>query len=70
MRGSWSSSSSSSARFPPMGVSMVTRGAVPITRHGRSSFIGLDAAIHLYYTVRNDESTRCHCCPNECARRA
>lgn len=35
---------------------------------GSSSFIGLDAAIDLHYTTRNDESTRCKACPNECTR--
>ena len=39
-----------------------------VTRRGSSTFIGLDAAIALSYTSRNDESTRCHFCPNQCAR--
>jgi activator of 2-hydroxyglutaryl-CoA dehydratase/predicted nucleotide-binding protein (sugar kinase/HSP70/actin superfamily) len=34
----------------------------------KSSFIGLDAAINLEYVTRNDESTRCKSCPNECTR--
>jgi activator of 2-hydroxyglutaryl-CoA dehydratase/predicted nucleotide-binding protein (sugar kinase/HSP70/actin superfamily) len=39
-----------------------------VTRRGSSTFIGLDAAIDLAYTSRNDETTRCHFCPNDCAR--
>jgi activator of 2-hydroxyglutaryl-CoA dehydratase/predicted nucleotide-binding protein (sugar kinase/HSP70/actin superfamily) len=39
-----------------------------VRRRGSSTFIGLDSAINLSYTTRNDESTRCHFCPNECAR--
>src|SRR5215471_1365798 len=37
-------------------------------RRGQSSFIGLDSAINLEYSSTNDESTRCHFCPNNCAR--
>ncbi|CAN7510731.1 acyl-CoA dehydratase activase-related protein [Variovorax sp. LjRoot84] len=37
-------------------------------RRGFSSFIGLEAAIGLAYTTRNDESTVCHFCPNACRR--
>jgi predicted nucleotide-binding protein (sugar kinase/HSP70/actin superfamily) len=39
-----------------------------IKRRGRSTFIGLDAAIGLEWTAKNDEETRCHFCPNNCAR--
>ena len=39
-----------------------------VTRRGHSSFIGLDAAIDLEYTTKNDEETTCHFCPNECSR--
>jgi predicted CoA-substrate-specific enzyme activase len=39
-----------------------------VKRKGRSSFIGLDAAIALEYTTKNDEETVCHFCPNECKR--
>ena len=39
-----------------------------VKRRGRSSFIGLEAAIALEYTSRTDESTTCHFCPNECSR--
>jgi len=39
-----------------------------VQRRGRSSFIGLEAAIALEYTSRTDESTTCHFCPNECSR--
>ncbi len=37
-------------------------------RTGKTRFIGLDAALSLDYTTRNDESTVCHFCPNECKR--
>jgi activator of 2-hydroxyglutaryl-CoA dehydratase/predicted nucleotide-binding protein (sugar kinase/HSP70/actin superfamily) len=37
-------------------------------RRGYSTFIGLDAAINLFYTTRNDEETRCNFCPNNCSR--
>lgn len=39
-----------------------------VTRRGHSTFIGLDAAINLEYSTKNDEETRCHFCPNDCAR--
>ncbi|MEZ4336973.1 MAG: BadF/BadG/BcrA/BcrD ATPase family protein [Sandaracinaceae bacterium] len=39
-----------------------------VTRRGRSSFVGLDAAIDLEYTTKNDAETTCHFCPNECSR--
>ena len=39
-----------------------------VTRRGHSTFVGLDAAIDLVYVTRNDGTTRCHFCPNECAR--
>jgi predicted CoA-substrate-specific enzyme activase len=39
-----------------------------VKRRGTSTFIGLDHAINLEFTSTNDESTRCHFCPNECAR--
>jgi predicted CoA-substrate-specific enzyme activase len=39
-----------------------------VKRRGHSRFIGLDAAIHLEYSARNDETTRCRFCPNECSR--
>jgi activator of 2-hydroxyglutaryl-CoA dehydratase/predicted nucleotide-binding protein (sugar kinase/HSP70/actin superfamily) len=49
-----------------IGAAMETLRAV--TRRGHSTFIGIDAAIDLQYTSRNDESTRCHFCPNDCSR--
>ncbi len=49
-----------------IGAAMETRRVVQ--RRGYSTFIGLDNAIDLDYTSRNDESTRCHFCPNLCAR--
>lgn len=39
-----------------------------VQRRGSSTFIGLDAAINLYYTTRNDEETRCTFCANNCSR--
>jgi activator of 2-hydroxyglutaryl-CoA dehydratase/predicted nucleotide-binding protein (sugar kinase/HSP70/actin superfamily) len=39
-----------------------------VKRRGYSTFLGLDAAINLYYVSRNDESTRCTFCPNHCSR--
>src|SRR6185503_778726 len=39
-----------------------------IKRRGKSRFIGLDEAINIDYTTKNDEETRCHFCPNLCAR--
>ncbi|MBC8132235.1 MAG: CoA activase, partial [Deltaproteobacteria bacterium] len=39
-----------------------------VKRRGYSTFIGMDEAIALTFTSTNDESTRCHFCPNLCAR--
>jgi predicted CoA-substrate-specific enzyme activase len=39
-----------------------------VKRKGASSFIGIDAAIGLEYTSKNDVETVCHFCPNECKR--
>ena len=39
-----------------------------VKRRGSSTFIGLDAAIDLEYETKNDESTTCHFCANECSR--
>jgi len=39
-----------------------------IRNRGGSSFIGLDEAINLRYTTRNDEGTRCTACTNQCTR--
>ena len=39
-----------------------------VKRKGKSSFIGIDAAIALEYTTKNDAETVCHFCPNECKR--
>jgi activator of 2-hydroxyglutaryl-CoA dehydratase/predicted nucleotide-binding protein (sugar kinase/HSP70/actin superfamily) len=49
-----------------IGAAFETRRVVQ--RRGRSTFIGIDNAINLQYTSVNDESTRCHFCPNNCAR--
>ncbi len=39
-----------------------------VKRRGSSTFVGLEAAIGIAYTSKNDEETRCHFCPNECSR--
>jgi len=39
-----------------------------VKRNGGSRFIGMDQAIALAYTTKNDESTVCHFCPNHCSR--
>lgn len=39
-----------------------------IKRRGYSTFVGLDAAIHMRYSTLNDETTRCRFCPNHCSR--
>lgn len=39
-----------------------------VKRRGYSTFIGIDNAIDIEYTTKNDEETRCHFCPNLCAR--
>ena len=39
-----------------------------VKRRGHSTFIGVDAAIGLEYTTKNDEETVCHFCPNNCKR--
>jgi predicted CoA-substrate-specific enzyme activase len=37
-------------------------------RTGKSRFIGIDATLALEYSTKNDESTVCHFCENECKR--
>ncbi len=49
-----------------IGAAMETRRIV--RRRGHSTFIGIDQTIDLEYVSVNDESTRCHFCPNLCAR--
>lgn len=39
-----------------------------VERRGYSTFVGLEEAINLEYSTRNDESTRCHFCANDCSR--
>lgn len=39
-----------------------------VEKRGHSTFIGLEAAIGLKFTSKNDESTVCHFCPNHCKR--
>ncbi|MDB4945519.1 MAG: hypothetical protein JWP97_5053, partial [Labilithrix sp.] len=39
-----------------------------VKRRGKSTFIGIDAAIGLEYTTKNDDETVCHFCPNNCKR--
>ena len=42
---------------------------LPVVAAGeRVTFIGMDAAIDIAYTTKNDEETVCHFCPNECKR--
>ena len=50
-----------------IGAAMETRRVVQ-RNDGESRFIGLEQAIDLDYTTRNDESTTCHFCPNHCSR--
>ncbi len=49
-----------------IGAAMETRRVV--RRTGKTTFIGIDAAIDLEYTSKNDDETVCHFCPNECKR--
>ncbi|MGA2449340.1 MAG: BadF/BadG/BcrA/BcrD ATPase family protein [Polyangiaceae bacterium] len=39
-----------------------------VKRKGRSTFVGIEAAIRLEYTATNDASTVCHFCENNCKR--
>ncbi len=39
-----------------------------IRRRGYSKFIGIEQAVGLQYSTRNDEQTRCYFCPNQCSR--
>jgi len=39
-----------------------------VQRRGYSTFVGIDSAIGIEYVSVNDESTRCHFCPNLCQR--
>jgi activator of 2-hydroxyglutaryl-CoA dehydratase/predicted nucleotide-binding protein (sugar kinase/HSP70/actin superfamily) len=39
-----------------------------VKRRGKSTFIGIDGAIDLQYTTKNDAETTCHFCPNNCSR--
>src|SRR6185369_2836741 len=39
-----------------------------VKRKGTSTFIGIQATLDLDFTTKNDESTVCHFCPNECKR--
>ncbi|HEX4516296.1 MAG TPA: BadF/BadG/BcrA/BcrD ATPase family protein, partial [Polyangiaceae bacterium] len=47
-----------------IGAAMETRRVVK--RKGKSTFIGIQAAIDLEYTTKNDDETTCHFCPNNC----
>lgn len=49
-----------------IGAAMETRRVVQ--RRGYSTFVGLGSSINLKYTSKNDESTQCHFCPNNCSR--
>ena len=37
-------------------------------RKPQTRFVGVEAALDLEYETRNDETTTCHFCPNECSR--
>ncbi len=37
-------------------------------RRGTTTFVGFDQAVDINYTSTNDETTRCHFCPNNCSR--
>jgi activator of 2-hydroxyglutaryl-CoA dehydratase/predicted nucleotide-binding protein (sugar kinase/HSP70/actin superfamily) len=39
-----------------------------VKRRGKSTFVGIDGAIGVEWVAKNDEETRCHFCPNLCAR--
>ncbi len=39
-----------------------------VKRRGFSTFVGMDSAIGIEWSSKNDESTRCNFCPNNCAR--
>ena len=39
-----------------------------VSRRQRSTFVGIESAIELRYETRNDETTTCHFCPNNCSR--
>ncbi len=39
-----------------------------VTRRGYSTFVGLEGAIELQYSTKNDAETTCHFCANECSR--
>jgi predicted CoA-substrate-specific enzyme activase len=39
-----------------------------VKRKGKSTFIGIDAAIDLRYEAINNEETKCTFCPNNCSR--
>lgn len=39
-----------------------------VRSRGHSTFIGLNRAIDLEFTTRNDQGTRCNACPNQCTR--
>ncbi len=49
-----------------IGAAMETLRIVKRTK--KSTFIGLDAALNLEYSTKNDVETVCHFCPNECKR--
>ena len=39
-----------------------------VKRRGHSTFVGIDAAINIEYTTKNDDETVCHFCENNCKR--
>ncbi len=39
-----------------------------VKRRGKSTFIGMEGAIELEYSTKNDDETTCHFCENNCRR--
>ena len=48
-----------------IGAALEARRVVP---HGRTAFVGIEAAASLSFTTTRDESTRCNFCKNDCLR--
>ncbi len=49
-----------------LGVALETLRVVK--RKGRTNWVGMQNALNLQYEARNDESTKCHFCKNNCSR--
>ena len=61
-------SSSTRTRARPARSARRWRRSASSSARASRRFIGIDAAIDLEYTTKNDEETVCHFCPNECKR--